>query len=438
MSSRRLLWLLTPVVVVVLLRTAWICDDAFITFRTVDNFVHGYGLRWNVGERVQSFTHPLWMLVFAAAYAVTREPYITAVVLCVALSTLTFVLYGRWIVSHPATLAIGTLALLSSRAFVDYSTSGLENPMTHLLLIVLAVAWTRRSDGRGWQFAFWGAVGLSLLNRHDLAVLLLPPALAELWRAHDRKSLGLVVLGMAPFLLWEVFSTVYYGFPLPNTAYAKLNTGVSQAAAWRQGASYYLDSLHRDPVTLPAIGGGIAAALARPRLGMRPLAIGVLVYTVYVLTIGGDHMGGRFFAAPFVLSVALLSQLSWWRPRLTVPLAAALVCAAAAISSSPWPLLTGAGYGVGETLEQRVDVRTGIADERRFYYPDTGLLRVIAGGATPTHVWIQAGRTLRETGTRVTVSGFVGFLGFYAGPRVDIIDCHALTDPLLARLPADR
>ena len=33
------------VVAVALLRTAWICDDAYITFRTIDNFLHGFGLR---------------------------------------------------------------------------------------------------------------------------------------------------------------------------------------------------------------------------------------------------------------------------------------------------------------------------------------------------------------------------------------------------------
>jgi hypothetical protein len=35
-------------------RNAWLSDDAYITFRTVDNFIHGYGLTWNVAERVQS------------------------------------------------------------------------------------------------------------------------------------------------------------------------------------------------------------------------------------------------------------------------------------------------------------------------------------------------------------------------------------------------
>ena len=41
--------------------SAWVADDAYITFRTIENFHHGYGLRWNTIERVQSYTHPLWM-----------------------------------------------------------------------------------------------------------------------------------------------------------------------------------------------------------------------------------------------------------------------------------------------------------------------------------------------------------------------------------------
>src|SRR5262245_9291823 len=46
---------------VVLARTAWVADSAYLTFRTIDNLINGYGLRWNIAERVQVFTHPLWL-----------------------------------------------------------------------------------------------------------------------------------------------------------------------------------------------------------------------------------------------------------------------------------------------------------------------------------------------------------------------------------------
>ena len=60
---------------------AWVVDDAYITFRSVDNWIAGRGLTWNPGERVQVFTHPLWMLLVAAAYAVTREFFYTSLAL---------------------------------------------------------------------------------------------------------------------------------------------------------------------------------------------------------------------------------------------------------------------------------------------------------------------------------------------------------------------
>jgi hypothetical protein len=39
---------------------------------------------------------------------------------------------------------------------------------------------------------------------------------------------------------------------------------------------------------------------------------------------------------------------------------------------------------------------------------------------------------------QVTIFEAVGLLGYYAGPGVHIVDPMALTDPLLARLPADK
>ena len=55
-------------------------------------------------------------------------------------------------------------------------------------------------------------------------------------------------------------------------------------------------------------------------------------------------------------------------------------------------------------------------------------------GRTP-HPWAAQGLELRAQGPAVVEHGNVGFLGYYAGPDVHIIDRNGLTDPLLARLP---
>ena len=115
-------------------QSAWLCDDAFISFRTADNFVHGYGLTWNVQERVQAYTHPLWLFLFSAVYFVTREPFYTGIFLSMAVSAAAVGLFAWKIARSGAAAALGVLVLAASVAFVDYSTSGLENPLTHLLL----------------------------------------------------------------------------------------------------------------------------------------------------------------------------------------------------------------------------------------------------------------------------------------------------------------
>ena len=82
--------LLCLVFLAILLRTAWLSDDALITLRTVLNFTHGYGLTFNVAERVQTYTHPLWMLMLTGAYLVAGNVYYAAIGLSVGVSLVVF------------------------------------------------------------------------------------------------------------------------------------------------------------------------------------------------------------------------------------------------------------------------------------------------------------------------------------------------------------
>jgi len=109
---------------VVFVANCWVGDDAYISFRVSDNFIHGYGLRWNVAERVQAFTNPLWTLLMAAAGWISGEFFYTSMVVSFLLCLIVLALVWRWLGRN----ADGWLALallLSSKAFVDYTSSGL-------------------------------------------------------------------------------------------------------------------------------------------------------------------------------------------------------------------------------------------------------------------------------------------------------------------------
>lgn len=417
----------------VLVRTAWVNDDAYITFRTIDNWLHGYGLRWNVNERVQAFTNPLWMFLMSALVFVTREYFLTAIFTGIAVS-LTAVGLVVFRVARSTCLALlAVVFLLSSRAFVDYSTSGLENPLTHLLLAVFALLLFRLQWTPRVLFSLAFTAALAMLNRMD-SILFFAPALLYVWLSERTLRAALILAaGFLPFVLWEAFSLVYYGFLVPNTAFAKLGSGIDSGLMLWQGLYYFAYTLRNDPVTLPLIALGVAAAIAAKRGREIALALGLLLYLVYIVKIGGDFMGGRFFAAPLFLAVLLLARAGQFAGSWRAIPAAALV-----LWVTTWapfaPFTSDATFG--ESTRGFKDAN-GVGDERRFYYQTAGLLHWRADRPMPSHHFAEAGRAYAASGKDVAKAhGAIGYRGFFAGPRTHIVDWFALADPLLARLPA--
>lgn len=432
---------------VVITRSGWLCDDAYITFRTVENLMHGLGPVWNPGERVQAFTHPLWLFLAAAGRLITGETYASAITLGVICSLLALGILGMRCARTPLAGALAVLVLTNSRAFVDYATSGLENPLSNLLLTAFAALLLRDArgardfgdfrdarnagaDGRLTILALLASLGL--LTRPDLALLFLPGLLVAAHPLRWQRAVRSLALGALPFVAWEAFSLVYYGFPFPNTAYAKLGSGVESAELWARGASYLLSSWTHDPTTPAAILAGIAVALWRGDRWSRSLAAGAALYLVFVAAIGGDFMRGRFLAAPLLVAMIALARDRAAVTRLA-PVAATLLVSLSFLAPNV-PALTGASFGGDRTADCD---EHGICDERRFYYRATGLLRRRPGVPVPDSPYAELGRHYRLDGTtRTIVHRYIGFLGYSSGPNVHVIDEHALADPLLARLPA--
>ena len=417
----------------VVLMNAWVTEDAYITFRTVDNFVNGFGLTWNPSERVQSYTHPLWMFLNAGVYFCTREIFYTSigVSVFVTLGAVLLLVFGF---ARSSVLAMaGVVACIFSRAFVDFSTSGLENPLTHLLLGAFFVVFMRadKFDLRILAtLAFVASMGA--LNRMDTVLFYLPALVYGLWQHRHWRGLIAVAAGFVPFLMWGCFSLVYYGFPFPNTAYAKLNTGIDSGLLMAQGTYYYWDSLLRDPVTLPVILVGLVVAFTSREKRLYVLAGGIVFYLLYVVRIGGDFMSGRFFTAPFFGAVLLLVSTRFGSFRMVTSGVACIVLLGV---MGPHPTVwVNSDYGKSQA-DLDFALHRGIADERAHYFQAASLRMADENEGELTHSLAIEGREIRAHGLPVFVSGNIGYQGFYAGAGVHIIDWHALSDPLLARLP---
>lgn len=443
---RHPLWLLAMVLfLAAVFQSAWLCDDAFISYRTADNFIHGHGLTWNTHERVQSYTHPLWLFLFTAVYSVTREPFYTGIFLSMAVSAAAVALYAWKVARSGAAAAMGVLILASSVAFVDYSTSGLENPLTHLLLAIFLWIYLRDTSdlpaGEGTTFLLSLVAALAAVNRMDSVLLFVPALCCVLYERRSWRCLFAMAMGWLPLVLWMGFSTFYYGFPFPNTAYAKLNNGIPAGELAVQGLYYLWHSLRHDPITLVTITVGIVFAIRQRKARPICVAVGIVLYLLYVVRIGGDFMSGRFLTAPLFAAVCLLGTYRWASAGAWA-LAACGVAFVAMFTVRPF------GYSEAEidpTSDapwlQAVDDR-GVCDEHSYYYSATGLLAARRQPKVqfPCYQWAADGKNLRviaaSFGQPLVVShNYLGFCGYYAGPNVRIVDNFGLADPLLARLP---
>jgi arabinofuranosyltransferase len=438
------------------LTRAWVCDDAYITFRTVDNFVNGYGLTWNVAERVQAYTHPLWMFLLSAIYAFTREPFWTSMVLSLVLSLFTVLLFVSRVARSSLTALFGLLVLTLSNAFVDYTTSGLENPLTHLLLAVFLSVYLASSvpapaakDARPFVaglarrpvFVLFMFAALGGLNRLDTLLLYAPPLAYVLVKRIGtrtiRDTIVEAVLGLLPLAFWELFSLLYYGFFFPNTAFAKLTMGIPVGELIAQGGYYLLNALQVDPITLVVVAAAIVLALFSRDRRQIPVAVGLVLYLLYLVRIGGDFASGRLLTAPFFCAVALLSRydLDALEGHLVLSLFAIVIVIGAGAVYPTFHL--GAGDLDAIRGADFIDDK-GIADERMWYYLTNSLARTNRTVELPNHRWKFDGLSLNAGDESVVVDESIGMVGYYAGPQVHIVDRWALADPLLARLPAYR
>ena len=286
-----------------------------MSFRSVINFIDGYGIVWNYGERIQVFTHPLWFFVLSVAHLfsggfiwpgmLSFSSIFLSLFFC--LCTLWIYMKGVRGLQLPIVL-IFLLALFSSQAFLDYTTSGLENALSYFL--ISACCYLLFFRGPSLLFFFLCA-GL-FLNRVDYTFLLLPMSL-YVWREAGYR-LSVIFLPVFTCILWLLFSTWYFGFPFPNTSIAKLNINAPLWNFIQQGFRYYKLTLLRDPITLFIIFSVILFSFYdifryRCLTKIASVGLGLLFYGLYIVWIGGDFMRGRFFSIPFLYALCGFSFL---------------------------------------------------------------------------------------------------------------------------------
>ncbi len=209
-------------------------DDALIYYRYIENFVNGYGLVYNIGERFNAISSPFYMYISLAASLITREVEVTQLILNAVfiISAGLSLAYLFYFLNKP------TLAFLSSMIFITskffYLTFGLESNLFVLLSVLCILFYYKKNL---WLLSIFS--GLLILTRGEGLFLVL--ILWSLVYYEERKFsiIKYLLVGAVIVVLNNIFNYFYYDSFLPHTLTAKMSQGKS--GYWGDSYSFILN-----------------------------------------------------------------------------------------------------------------------------------------------------------------------------------------------------
>lgn len=386
-------------------------DDAYISYRYALNLISGHGLVFNPGERVEGYSNLLYVLLMAplAWMAGPDRLYPLSVALNFAFAALTVIQVGGFVSRRLDGLRGGLAAVLLALCPSIWVAvaSGLETPLVLCLQVGIWIAVEEAAEGRkGRALLLSGLCVLLILTRADGFLMPGLAAVFLLLRGRRREALGVAAASASAFGLLVLWRLSYYGWPLPNTYYAKVSgTPGARVEASLEQLSLVVSTtgllLHVFALLLLVLE--LARRTSRNREPLSSaLSFPVLFFPLWVgywIYVGGDVFYERFLLILFPMGLyAILHLVREARPRSLARLAVAVVAV------------------------QLIQVPT---DPRFAWLPDR------------YDRWVLLGRHLGEHHPgAVLASDSVGKVPYFSGLRT--IDMLGLTDAHIAHRPPNR
>lgn len=312
-------------------------DDAQIFFTYAQHFASGHGLIYSQGVApAEGYTSSLWMLVCALMfYLRLNEPGVLAVSLLLLIVTQLMALriIGRLLQGRQrrfATIVYVTLVTLSP-AYLTWTTitlmdTGMWSTLVVAMVFVVLFAPATR---RGW---FAAALPFALAPLARPEAMAVAPALLVLLAikvAGKKEPIApvawLFASVIATTLALTLFRLHYFGYPLPNTYYAKVSSSMGYnllcglAYLGKFLVSGYIAALAAlvcVPFARRLLGRAWHALLSRTRLALSDgaddacqmlAAICLLLLALPIVT-GGDHFAfSRFYQPAYPVLCLLLA-----------------------------------------------------------------------------------------------------------------------------------
>jgi arabinofuranosyltransferase len=412
-------------------------DDADIFLNYARRLAHGEGFVFNSGgEKVEGFTSILWVLICSLFYHITAHPQFLLSLFTLLLTTLSVTL-----VYQEVRKDIAQLATLEFQKFFLYIFCGYV-----ICISPSFVTWSVLSlmENALWNFLFISTIILLLNNISDkqptrqsrVLLLLLAPLLiltrpeAMAWTIFFTAALALIYRnkGRSPlfplaFLAVAIITTIivvrfrthYFGYPLPNTYYAKVSpdrwynfiNGLRYAQNFMAGYNPF--------VTLLVLALLLILPFSLNRaISPRIILVSFTIWMGILLPVitGDDHFGSfRFYQhllLPALWGLPAIFGMYNSKTRLYPMLIVLAFC---------WFYMLNGLFGLKSTPHSQLDMEFSLASKGK------------TNAQELNHCWEQTGKP------SAAVIAVGGFALFYEGKTVDLM---GLNDVRMGHSPGDR
>lgn len=296
-------------------------DDAFISFRYLDNWLRGDGLVFNPGEHVEGYSSFLWIALLAVPALFGAGPQYAApeIEWFLALGCLVLLTIGAKHATRRSNsfFLAASLLLAFNSSFFFWIGKGMEVVFYTALQLGFAVAVlaVQRKNAMRWRDAVGlGAIAAAAaLTRPEgvVAPAMVLATLAAVNKGRRRFHLLALAILAAAVAGQFAFRLAYYGLLWPNTYYAKrlppatalaagldylrqFLAGQTEREAWFYASSW---ASHLPVWVVCAIAGAFAAKQWRR---LWPVALQMASLAAVAVYVGGDWMPAFRFLVPAI------------------------------------------------------------------------------------------------------------------------------------------
>ena len=442
--------LLCIVFIVICNNNRFIQDDAFISFRYVQNFVDGHGLVFNIGERVEGYTNLLWVLILSALVRMNFDIGNTAQTLSLAFGVLVLVMtyllsglirikgdietkYAKKSKTESVDSSTGFFDLIPSAllvftgSFVFWAISGMETTMFISFCLLGIYYYIKDKDFPTPNYKFPIFILLATLTRpegmyffgliliHRFGLLFMEKRGEGLKEFFSKKNLISYLVYVIPVIFYFVIRYSYYGYLFPNTYYAK--TGLSSQYI-TAGIEYFMKFF-----SSYLLYGVILVApvyLFRKKENFFEISLFYLLivsFILYVISVGGDVLKQNRFFLPilpmlYILFAKFLTDLYY---KFSKNLGKGIAFASVLIIST---VICYYYYtSQKENLQSEIASENGLVEKMKI-----------------TGNWFK--NKQREAGRPLVLAATtIGAVSYFAGSDVVVIDNLGLTDKEIAHNP---